>query len=129
MKRSPMKRGDVIRRSRPRRTVAIQGVICYADGREKCDKTKAGQLEYARRREAMWKRQHGVCGLRLAASCPVFVPLEKATFEHQDGRGMGGSKRDDRIEIDGKPYNLMSCYWCNLVKGSRSLEACGKAAK
>jgi len=118
-----MRRGQRIKKPVPPKTFSVQGVIHYPDGREKCDTSKAGQLEYARRREIMWKRQHGICGLRISSRCSVFVPLDKATFEHQDSRGMGGSKRDDRTEIDGQPYNLMSCVACNIAKGSQSLAA------
>jgi hypothetical protein len=32
---------------------------------------------------------------------------------------MGGAHRDDRIEVDGKPYNGAACHACNTAKGSR----------
>lgn len=57
------------------------------------------------------------------------LSLELATFEHSDGRGMGGAKRDDRIyrpnRETGKmePFNAVACPWCNTKKGSRSLSA------
>jgi hypothetical protein len=120
--RTALKRGESYRKPKPKVTVAGYGVIYRNDGREICDKTSAGKIEYNRRKEVMWKRQHGLCGLKISARCPVFIPLEQATFEHQDGRGMGGAKRDDRVEIDGKPYNLVACCWCNFEKGSRRLE-------
>jgi len=47
---------------------------------------------------------------------------EEATFEHQDGRGHGGGHRDDRIEIDGEPYNSAVHGMCNVKKGSIRLE-------
>jgi len=106
----------------PRRIVAVHGVLHYPDGREVCDKSAAGKKEYNRRKEIMWRRQHGICGLKISNLCPVFITLAQATFEHQDGRGLGGSHRDDRVEIDGKPYNMASCGACNIAKGSRRLE-------
>lgn len=121
--KTALKRGESYRKPKPRRDEAGHGVLYRADGREICDKTSAGKAEYNRRKEVMWKRQHGLCGLKISSRCPVFITLEQATFEHQDGRGMGGAKRDDRCEIDGKPYNLVACYWCNIEKGSRSLKS------
>jgi hypothetical protein len=116
-----MKRGTFKPKKAKPSPFAVLGVRHYADGREVCDKTYSGQLEYNRRKEVMWKRQHGVCGLRISPLCPVYITLKAATFEHQDGRGAGGFKRDDRIEIDGKPYNMVACLMCNSLKGSRSL--------
>ena len=119
-----MKRGTFKPVRKPRTSAfSVLGVRHYPDGREVCDKTTAGKLEYKRRVEVMWKRQHGICGLRISPLCPVYVQLKDATFEHVDGRGMGGAKRTDVVEIDGRPYNLMSCKFCNAAKGSRSLEA------
>jgi hypothetical protein len=50
------------------------------------------------------------------------MSIAVATFEHQDGRGMGGGHRDDRIEIDGKPYNGAACLSCNGSKGSKRID-------
>jgi len=50
------------------------------------------------------------------------MPFFDITFEHQDGRGMGGSHRDDRIEIDGKPYNGAAHGKCNSDKGSKRVD-------
>lgn len=120
--RSALKRGESYRKPKPRVAVSGHGVLYKPDGREVCDKTPAGKKEYNRRKEVMWRRQHGMCGLKISPRCPVFITLEQSTFEHQDGRGMGGAKRDDRIEIDGKPYNMVACVHCNFKKGSRRLE-------
>lgn len=98
--------------------IAVHGVLHYSDGREVCTKDRAGKLEYKRRVEIMWRRQKGVCGLRISPLCPVNISLEQATFDHQDGRGMGGSRRNDAVEIDGKPYNCVACLWCNQLQGS-----------
>jgi hypothetical protein len=64
----------------------------------------------------MWERQKGLCCL-----CKRPVALSEATFEHQDGRGMSGGHRDDRIEKDGHPYNGAACYRCNALKGSKRI--------
>lgn len=85
---------------------------------------KAGRDEYARRKRVMWERQGGICSLMITADCrrkQGKVPFNECSFEHTVGRG--GGKRDDRIEIDGKPNNSIACWWCNSKKGSRSLSA------
>jgi hypothetical protein len=93
-------------------------VRVFMDGREVCDVTRrAGYDEYERRKRLMWERQGKKCFL-----CGQTLFWKDATFEHQDGRGMGGSKRDDRIEKDGQPYNGVAHLLCNQTKGSQSLE-------
>lgn len=47
------------------------------------------------------------------------------TFEHQDGKGMGGSHQDDRIEIDGEWYNAAAHWKCNNDKGSKRFKWVG----
>jgi hypothetical protein len=95
----------------------IPAVKIESDDREICNlKVKAGRDEYRRRRDAMYERQNGRCGL-----CGLWVHPLVATFEHVAGRGSGGSRRDDRIEIDGRPYNMMTCFMCNSRKGSKRL--------
>jgi 5-methylcytosine-specific restriction endonuclease McrA len=69
-----------------------------------------GKAEYQRRREFVWDRDRGICCL-----CGHFVALESATMEHLNGRGMGGSKRDDRPEACG-----IACWGGNNAKGSQS---------
>jgi hypothetical protein len=131
IKRSPMRRGQRICKPCPPKTMAMHGVILYPNGRQKCDRSRAGRMEYKRRTALMWDRQKGFCGLQISPDCPGKITLEQATFEHQDGRGMGGAKQDDRIEtmVDGKieAYNLASCTHCNVLKGSRSLESVRQA--
>jgi hypothetical protein len=93
----------------------VNGVKIYPDGREVCDlSSHAGSVEYDNRIEAMGARQDCKC-------CICRLPLfrDEATFEHEDGRGAGGSRRDDRIEKDGKPYNGVSHYDCNAKRGSK----------
>jgi hypothetical protein len=99
-------------------------VKVLAGGREVCTDTPDGKAEYRRRKTVMWERQGRKCGLMIAPQCKLRqgrLPKDEVTFEHIHGRG--GGKRDDRIEIDGKPYNLAACPWCNALKASRPLSA------
>jgi hypothetical protein len=73
----------------------------------------------------MWERQGRRCCLEgLVAGCKGKLGLAEASFEHQDGRGMGGGHRDDRIEKpdpdtgEMRPYNGVAHPWCNGRKGS-----------
>lgn len=99
---------------------ASLAVRILRDGREICNLlTKAGRDEYARRVRAMWERQGRRCCLEgWVKDCPGYLKISAAVFEHQDGRGMMGGKRDDRIEKNGKPYNGAAHAWCNSKKGS-----------
>ena len=93
-----------------------EAVKVFPDGREVCNgRTAAGVREYRRRREFMYARDKGIC-------CICELPIrhkDEATWEHSEGRGMGGFKRDDRTEKDGKPYNGVAHLVCNTEKGSR----------
>lgn len=91
------------------------GVRTYSDGREVCDITAAGRRAYVRRTGEMADRQNSLCAI-----CRRF--MVRPTFDHQGGRGHGGSKRDDRIEIDGHWHNAALCYKDNHQKGSRTYE-------
>jgi hypothetical protein len=84
------------------------------DGREICSKTDLGRAEYKRRTNSMAERQGWRCGL-----CGLAMTPDTVTFDHQWGRGMGGSRRDDRIVLDGRPFNAAVHYVCNGEKGSR----------
>lgn len=84
------------------------GVRIKKGGRE-----VVGKVEYKRRREQAWDRDRGLCCL-----CGEYVPLEEATAEHIESRGMGGAKRDDRLS------NLAASHWFgNNVRGSQSMAA------
>lgn len=83
------------------------------NGRQVCTKTAEGTREYRGRTEQMCERQQGLCSI-----CGLPMRQDEATFEHQDGRGHGGGHRDDRIEIDGQPYNSAAHGLCNVKKGS-----------
>jgi hypothetical protein len=85
------------------------------DGREICDcSTPSGRAEYKRRSEAMAERQHYRCAL-----CGKTLVGWHPSFDHEDGRGMGGGRRDDRIWVDGKWKNAAVHISCNNDKGSR----------
>lgn len=94
------------------------------DGREICNLlTKAGRDEYDRRKRAMWERQGRHCCLDgRIEGCLGRLRLAEAVFEHQNGRGMNGGHRDDRIVKDGKPYNGVAHAWCNNLKGSKKID-------
>lgn len=95
------------------------------DGREICQQNRAGRIEYRNRTEKMARRQKMICGICEDPANPMSLALGfdfSATFEHEDGRGMGGAKRNDAIWKDGKPYNRAAHYICNMRKGCVSLE-------
>ena len=103
-------------------------VQVFDDGREVCNlATHEGRMEYMRRVDQMVERQNGICGYYgtkwQSPLCCYRITLGTATFEHVDGRGMGGARRDDRIEIMTSrglaPYNLAVCEHCNMQKGSQ----------
>lgn len=87
------------------------------DGKERCLDNDAGRREYALRRNAMAERQNWICGCG-CGNRMVSYPgsVFSVTFEHVDGRGAG--RRDDRIEIDGTPYNKAFSWSCNIRAGS-----------
>jgi hypothetical protein len=93
------------------------------DGREICNQyTTSGRKAYRKRVEIAWTRQNGVCCLcNHCPDCPGPLALEEATLEHETGRGMNGSRRDDRMEVDGKWQNGAAHERCNVWKGSRRI--------
>jgi hypothetical protein len=93
-------------------TILDGAVRVYRDGREVCQNSKAGWLEYKRRVKVMVERQNRRCCL-----CNRPLALGNATFEHQRRRGMGAAWRDDRIEKDGQPWNGAAHWVCNREKG------------
>jgi hypothetical protein len=101
-----------------------EAVKVFRDGREVCNQlTRAGRDEYERRKRVMWERQGKRCCLEgLVDGCPGKLNWEDAAFEHEAGRGHGGGKRDDRIEINGKPTNGVAHWTCNGKKGSKRMD-------
>lgn len=92
----------------------------FPDGRQICLPNRKGREEYRRRREAMAQRQGWYCpdcrqSMRKTHGLPNSV-----TFQHDDGRGMGDARQDDRIEDEkGEPMNQALCHTCNVNRGSR----------
>lgn len=104
-------------RDYPERSLRYDSILdgavrVYPDGREVCQDSKAGWVEYNRRVKVMWERQDRRCCL-----CGKPLALRNATFEHQRRRGMGAAWRDDRIERDGEPWNGAAHWVCNSEKG------------
>jgi hypothetical protein len=95
----------------------------FPDGREVCNlQTVSGKHIYWERIEAMWTRQKGICCLYgHIPQCPGPLRLDDATFEHEDGRGMNGGHRDDRIRKAGRKYNGVAHALCNQLKASRRI--------
>ncbi len=99
----------------PRKREAVK---VYADGREVCSQTAAGRSEYLNRTRKAENRQWGMCAICGQPFTPWLVP----TLDHQEGRGMNGAHRDDRLWIDGKPHNAALCVPCQGIKGSKRYE-------
>jgi hypothetical protein len=102
----------VTRKTKPSAKRRSKEAVRIVGGREICSQTPAGREEYKRRRAERWVLDNGICCL-----CGRFIPLSIATTEHPGGRGMGGSKRDDRVEAI-----RIACYLGNMAKDSMSLE-------
>ena len=107
-------------------------VKVFPGGREVCQtrldhpEGSEGRAEYKRRKDAMWKRQKGICCLYgFLPSCPGKLLLKDCSFDHENKRGAGGSKRDDRIlvpepETGRIKWQNGACHGlCNGIAGSR----------
>jgi hypothetical protein len=93
------------------------GVWTYPDGRQVCQlKTAVGLREYKKRTEDMLVRQKYRCAL-----CGYWLHHAwQAVFDHEDGRGMNGAHRCDKILYeDGRWKNAALCNGCNSLKGSK----------
>lgn len=105
----------------------VPAVKVFRSGREVCSNTPEGQAEYLKRIEQMCERQGGLCGCGCGrvivagdARNDIFRQYSLATFDHENGRGSGGSRRDDRIVLpDGTLQNRALTFWCNSAKGSK----------
>lgn len=91
-----------------------EAVKVFPDGREVCQNNVAGKLEYRSRTLDAAARQDWICRI-----CHLAMNILNVTLDHEDGRGMNGSHRDDRIVKNGKPYNAAVHSWCNGEKASR----------
>jgi hypothetical protein len=123
-KRSALKSRATVRKKKARKIVPARGKTSwgriYPDLREVCDdETAAGKAEYKRRTLEMAERQNWICGCGCGQGmfkAPGY--RYSATFDHSAGRGFNGGHRDDRIWIDGNPYNSAMTYACNMKKSS-----------
>ncbi len=120
---SMSKLGSELKGAKP---TAIAGVKVLRDGREVCNQfTSTGRREYRKRTEEMAARKNQICCL--FEHSPVCHPRGLLmgyvpTFEHENGRGMGGGHRDDRIVLpDGRWQNGAAHAQCNIWKGSRRI--------
>lgn len=91
--------------------VKLGAVKVYPGGREVCQNTAAGKREYRLRTIKMVNRQKGIC-----PKCCKSMSLLDFSFQHGDTRGMGGGRRDDRID---SPGNCAMHVRCNGELGSR----------
>jgi hypothetical protein len=85
----------------------------YEGGREVLNlDTELGRQAYEIRTLLMAARQNNLCGL-------CGFPMTQPSFDHENGRGMNGGHRDDRIEVNGVWQNAAVCLNCNSEKGSK----------
>jgi|SRR6185312_7021382 len=94
----------------------VEWIKKYDDGREVLNmETAEGLAEYKQRTYEMAKRQDFFCG----CGCGQVLNVWNMTFDHESGRGLGGSRRDDRISLpNGELLNRALTYECNRRKGS-----------
>lgn len=99
-------------------------VKVHPDGREVINLTCAeGRRIYLERIREMAVRQGLQCCLYgYAPMCRRHLSIIGTVFEHEEGRGMNGGHRDDRIWKDGKPYNGAAHFECNAWKMSRRID-------
>lgn len=113
IRRRPIPRSRSYPEESLRYTTILNGAVrVYPDGREVCQNSKAGWMEYHRRVKTMWQRQGRRC-----CDCGKPLALQNATFEHQRRRGMGAAWRDDRILKDGQEWNGAAHWVCNGERG------------
>lgn len=65
--------------------------------------------DYTNHKTDVWLKQGRCC-----ATCGLYVCFSDAHFDHEKGRGMGGSKRDD---LD--PENKVRHSWCHGMRHYR----------
>lgn len=112
-------------RANSKRKPAAPWITTHPGGREVLNLgTSQGMQEYRNRVRLMWTRQRGRCCLAdHIGACWGPLHIEDAQFEHENGRGMGGAHRDDRILLpDGTRQNGAACPACNAAKGSRRIK-------
>lgn len=78
-------------------------------------RTKLTGKDYTEHKRAVWLKQEKLC-----ATCGFYVQFSDSEFDHDRGRGMSGSKRDD---LD--PNNAVRHSWCHSVKHYRERDLYG----
>src|SRR5208282_4969721 len=98
--RRPMRLRTKDRRAKPiLEPMDTSGFALPKPGLREKSQPKDGRLiesprQYRITKRAMWEAQHGRCA---RISCGKFMPTPAYGHRHHpDGRGLGGSKRDDR---------------------------------
>jgi hypothetical protein len=104
--------GDGMKRSRLKRTPfrrkQRQGVRTFKDGR-----VAYSGCAYTQLRQEVWAKQGGRC-----ADCGEPVLILDFELHHPGGRGMAGSKRDDR-KVVGLCGGIGSCHEKRTREGNR----------
>lgn len=84
----------------------------YRDGR-----VKLTGIDYAKAKTEQWEKQNKRCFF-----CGLYVNYAQAEAHHPSGRGMGGSKRDDREII----ITHQGCHYRHHWKERDGAAASGK---
>jgi hypothetical protein len=85
----------------------------YRDGR-----VRLTGDDYAKAKREKWEAQKKACAI-----CGLFVPMAQAELDHIGGRGMGGSKRDDRPEFT----RILHSY-CHRLRHYRERDLAAKVS-
>ena len=90
----------------------------YPDGRLVALNNAKGDAWYRAQTVFMASRQKGVCGICHGTRLMHGTAEWSATFQHGDGRGLGGARRNDDVNA---PGNCAAHLICNSELGSRRL--------
>lgn len=116
--------GEVIRRRRKVRKLSWRWEIIdgayqkLPDGRLVALNNKKGDAWYHSQTIKMARRQKGVCGICQSSRLMHGTGEWSTTFQHGDGRGLGGARRNDDVDALG---NCAAHWKCNSELGSRRL--------
>jgi hypothetical protein len=107
-------------------TILLDGAVrMFPGGREVCQPNRKGRALYRQRTIDMGRRQGMVCSICKDEKNLMSLAIGFAfsmTFQHDDTRGMGGARKDDRIvDENGNPINSAAHCFCNGRLGSRRL--------
>ncbi len=129
--RTPLRRGKPLvwkgRRAKTRKPMKIPVrpkpmITVYPDGREACRGSA-----WMKRKQEVWSSDGGNC---VACGCitgrpgfPEQTTFAEAEIHHIHGRGMHGSKRDDRIFVNAKRNLDTRCWECHAKSKIKRREA------